>query len=267
MKLSIIFLNTYNARYKEEFFQFLEKNKPDVFCFQEIYSGLESVTTSTGSLVDQYYQMRLKLGEEYYGYHNVRQEDWPYSTYKKHNPWGNAIFVKKGINVCSYFEEFVLGYRNSATKEKDLFSKTLPVGAQSITLLVNEKLLSITNFHGYYAGVGVGKNDTPERLLQSENLIEHLNKLPGSKILGGDFNLNPDTRSIHILEDSGLRNLISDYGITSTRTDKYPEEKRIKNPYADYVFVEEKINVTTFNVDTSFEGSDHAPMFLEINIT
>ena len=264
MKLSIIFLNTYNARYKDEFFKFLDDNRPDVFCFQEIYSGLESVVTSTGSMVDQYYQMRLKLGEEYYGYHNVRQEDWPHSTYKKHNPWGNAIFIKKRLNVCSYFEEYVLGYRNSANKED--FSRTLPVGAQSITLLIAEKLVSITNFHGYYAGVGIGKGDTPERLLQSKNLLEHLEKLPGQKVLGGDFNLDPDTESIAILENSGMQNLIKHYKIGGTRTTKYPEEKRIKNPFADYVFVQNNIKVTHFNVDTDFLGSDHAPMFLEIEV-
>jgi endonuclease/exonuclease/phosphatase family metal-dependent hydrolase len=264
MKLSIIFLNTYNARYKDEFFEFLDKNRPDIFCFKEIYSGLESAVTSSGSMVDQYYQMRLKLGEEYYGYHNVRQEDWPNSTYKKHNPWGNAIFVKKGISVCSYFEEYVLGYRNSADQSN--LSKTLPVGAQSVTVLVNNKLFSITNFHGYYAGVGVGKGDTAERLIQSKNLLEHLDKLPGQKILGGDFNLDPNTKSIQILEEKGLDNLIKKYNIESTRTLKYPEEKRFKNPFADYVFVEDDITVKDFSVDTSFLGSDHAPLFLEIEI-
>ena len=264
MKLSIIFLNTYNARYKDDFFKFLDDNRPDVFCFQEIYSGLESAVTSTGSMVDQYYQMRLVLGEEYYGYHNVRQEDWPNSAYKKHNPWGNAIFVKKGINVCSYFEEYVLGYRNSA--DKDNLSKTLPVGAQSVTLLIDEKLISVTNFHGYYAGVGIGKGDSPERLLQSKKLLEHLEKLPGQKILGGDFNLDPDTESIAIIERSEMQNLIKKYTIQGTRTTKYPEEKRVKNPFADYVFCAADVIVSSFSVDTDFSGSDHAPMFLEIEV-
>jgi endonuclease/exonuclease/phosphatase family metal-dependent hydrolase len=266
MNLSIIFLNTYNARYKEEFFDFLDSNRPDIFCFQEIYSGLESATTSSGSMVDQYYQMRLVLGEEYYGYHNVRQEDWPNSTYKKHNPWGNAIFVKKGISVCSYFEEYVLGYRNSASSDGDKFSTTLPVGAQSITFMIDNKLLSVTNFHGYYAGVGAGKGDTTERILQSENLLEHVKKLPGQKILGGDFNLDPDTESLRILENTTFKNLINDYKIEGTRTLRYPEEKRLKNPYADYVFVEESLKVNSFKVDTDFMGSDHAPLFLEIEI-
>jgi endonuclease/exonuclease/phosphatase family metal-dependent hydrolase len=244
----------------------LAKNRPDIFCFQEIYSGLEAAVTSSGSLVDMYYQLRQRLGEEYFGYHYVRQEDWPNSTYQKHNPWGNAIFLKKNIQVHSYLEEFILGYRNSASIDGDKFSKTLPVGVQSVTLKVNNKTISISNFHGYYAGVGVGKGDTPERLMQSENLLEHLKKLPGQKILGGDFNLDPDTESMRIIEESGLQNLIKKYGIESTRTSRYPQEKRIKHPYADYVFVEESVKVNSFNVDTDFMGSDHAPLFLEIEI-
>jgi exonuclease III len=215
-------------------------------------------------MVDQYYQMRLKLGEEYYGYHNVRQEDWPNSAYKKHNPWGNATFVKKGIQVCSYFEEYMLGYRNSA--DKDNLSKTLPVGAQSVTIIINGKLISVTNVHGYYAGVGVGKGDTPERLVQSAQLVKHLEKLDGQKILGGDFNLNPDTESIAILEASKMTNLISKFQVQSTRTTKYPEEKRKLNPFADYVFVDQSLSINSFSVDTTFEGSDHAPMYLSIDI-
>ncbi len=266
MKLNIIFLNTYNARYKDEFFEFLDAHRPDVFCFQEIYSGLEPAVTSSGSLVDMYYQLRQRLGEEYFGYHYVRQEDWPNSTYQKHNPWGNAIFIKKNIQVHSYLEEFILGHRNSASNDKDKFSMTLPVGAQSVTLKVSDKILSITNFHGYYAGVGVGKGDTPERITQSKNLLEHIKKLPGLKILGGDFNLDPDTESLQILEKVGLHNLIKDYNIKGTRTPRYPQEKRIKNPFADYVFVDEDLKVNSFKVDTDFLGSDHAPLFLEIEI-
>jgi endonuclease/exonuclease/phosphatase family metal-dependent hydrolase len=266
MKLSIIFLNTYNARYKEEFFDFLDANRPDIFCFQEIYSGLEAAVTSSGSLVDMYYQLRQRLGEEYFGYHYVRQEDWPNSTYQKHNPWGNAIFIKKNIQVHSYLEEFILGHRNSASSDRDNFSTTLPVGAQSVTIKVNEKTLSITNFHGYYAGLGVGKGDTPERLIQSENLLEHIKKLPGQKILGGDFNLDPNTKSMEILEKSNLKNLIKEYSIKGTRTQRYPEEKRSTHPFADYVFVEECLRVNSFRVDTDFAGSDHAPLFLEIEI-
>lgn len=266
MKLNIIFLNTYNARYKDQFFEFLDTNRPDIFCFQEIYSGLEAAVTSSGSLVDMYYQLRQRLGEEYFGYHYVRQEDWPNSTYQKHNPWGNAIFIKKDIEVHSYLEEFVLGHRNSASSDGDKFSMTLPVGAQSVTLKANGKTLSITNFHGYYAGAGVGKGDTPERLLQSKNLLEHIKKLPGQKILGGDFNLDPDTKSLQILEGTTLENLIKKYHIEGTRTPRYPEKKRIKNPFADYVFVEEGLSVNSFRVDTDFMGSDHAPLFLEIEI-
>ena len=264
MNLSLIFLNTYNARFKERLFDFIEQNDPDIFCFQEIYSGLEPEVTSTGSVVDQYYQMRILLQDRYFGYHHVRQEDWPDSTYKKSNPWGNAIFVKKGIKIISYFEEYILGYRNSA--DKNNLSKTLPVGAQSISVEIQNNIISVTNFHGYYAGVGVGKEDSIERILQSENLLNHVNKLPGIKILGGDFNLNPNTESIKILENASFENLIKKYNIKTTRTEKYPKEKRDIYPYADYVFTEKGLNVQKFYVDETFEGSDHAPMFLNISI-
>lgn len=263
MKFSITTLNTYNARFKDEYFNFLESQSPDIFCFQEINSGLEPVTTDTGTMIDQYYQTRLRL-PEYYGYHNPRQDDWVGSSYDKARPWGNAVFVKKNIKIVSYREDYMLGFRNSAVPEN--LSRTLPVSTQTIVIEVNGEIYSIVNFHGYYAGPGVGKRDNDERLLQSKNLCDHLTLLPGKRILVGDFNLDPDTESIEILEKYPLRNLVKEYGIKGTRTKEYPEEKRKLHPYADYVFVEDGIHINGFHVDTEFSGSDHAPLFLEIEI-
>lgn len=261
MKFEIISLNTYNARFKDEYFNFLDSHRPDVFCFQEINSGLEPVVTSTGSMIDQYYQTLLRL-PEYYGYHNTRQDDWHMSSYDKARPWGNAIFVKKGIKILSYREDYILGHRNSA--EMKNIEKTLPVSAQTIILEIEGNLYSIVNFHGYYAGTGVGKKDCPERLEQSKALCEHISKLPGKVILLGDFNLDPETESIKILEDFPLDNLITKYKIESTRTHHYPAEKKQKSAFADYAFVGTDVEVLDFSADESFTGSDHAPLFLSI---
>ena len=75
----------------------------------------------------------------------------------------------------------------------------------------------------------------------------------------GDFNLLPDTESIKILESSGLRSLIKEYNITSTRTSFYTKPAK----YADYILVTPGIEVKDFKVLTD-EVSDHSPLFLEI---
>ena len=77
-------------------------------------------------------------------------------------------------------------------------------------------------------------------------------------VMSGDFNLLPDTQSIKKLEDFGLRNLIKEHNITSTRTSLYPKAEK----FADYTLTSKKIIIEDFKVLTD-EVSDHSPLYLE----
>ena len=71
------------------------------------------------------------------------------------------------------------------------------------------------------------------------------------------FNLKPDTESIQIIEN-GMNNLITQYDITSTRSNWYTKEER----FADYIFTSPEIIIKTFEVLPDVV-SDHLPLFLE----
>ena len=79
-------------------------------------------------------------------------------------------------------------------------------------------------------------------------------------MLCGDFNLLPDTESLRMLESAGLRNLVVECGVTSTRTSLYARPE----PFADYVFVSDGIAVRDFHVLPDVV-SDHTPLLLEFD--
>jgi endonuclease/exonuclease/phosphatase family metal-dependent hydrolase len=81
------------------------------------------------------------------------------------------------------------------------------------------KPLTIFNIHGLWNGQG--KDDTPERIIQSQKAIDFITSTSYDVIVIGDFNINPDTKSLLMFENAGLRNLIAEYGITSTHTSLY----------------------------------------------
>jgi len=122
--------------------------------------------------------------------------------------------------------------------------------------------LAICNFHG--RSRPGDKLDTPERLSQSQGLIDCFRSLPLPLILGGDFNLDIHSTSISLLEKAGYKNLITEYAIRTTRNriiwDKYPATPQL---YSDYVFVSPDISVTDFIVPEN-EISDHLPLILRI---
>ena len=82
----------------------------------------------------------------------------------------------------------------------------------------------------------------------------------GPKILCGDFNLHPETKSMKLLEQN-LKNLIVEFGITSTRSKLH---KRT-NKYADYIMVSEEIKINKFEAMDE-NVSDHLPLLLDFRI-
>src|SRR5690606_5072057 len=102
---------------------------------------------------------------------------------------------------------------------------------QRISIKQDDEDLHIFNFHGLWNGSG--KGDSDPRLEQSRKLIEYIQSYEGKKVLCGDFNLSPDTKSLKMVEDIPLRNLVKEYGVTSTRTSFYDKENR----FADYILV------------------------------
>ena len=80
-----------------------------------------------------------------------------------------------------------------------------PRNLQYIHFLKDDKEYTIANVHALWNGMG--KTDTEERLQQSIVIKNYMDSAKGLKVLCGDFNLLPDTKSISILEE-GMRNLI-----------------------------------------------------------
>lgn len=102
------------------------------------------------------------------------------------------------------------------------------------------------------------KTDTDDRLEQSRKICSFISSCSGQVVVMGDFNLNPDTQSLAIAEE-GMRNLVTEFGITSTRTSFYTREGK----YADYALVSPEVYVVDFKVLPD-EVSDHAALWLEI---
>ena len=127
---------------------------------------------------------------------------------------------------------------------------------QYATIETENGLRTIINFHGLWNGLG--KEDSDERLIQSQNIVAFLKTLKNPYVLAGDFNLSPNTISLTMLEDHGMRNMVKEFGIESTRTHLYDKE----NKFADYVLVSGGIEALDFSVLPDVV-SDHSPLYLE----
>lgn len=250
--LTIISLNAWGGRANSELMAFLaEYHDVDVFCFQEVTHGatLEDLPPKDADDPAKNFDLFTSLGEALPGHMGFFRPNFK-------EMYGLAIFVKKDIKILEEGEEWA--HKDGSYIPPDDIGKH----GRNVQFVEIEKLghlYTVMNFHGLWAGPGVGKDDTPDRIAQSQKLISFIEGVSNPCVLVGDFNLNPDTASLKMFEEHGLRNLISEYGITSTRTSLYPRPIRL----ADYAFVSPGITVGDFRVLPD-EVSDHSPLFLEI---
>ena len=243
--MKLITLNSWGGRKKKEIGEFVERHQDtDIFCFQEMYheaEGKETLFLDTTPDLLAYLKERMPA---YNCLYHPHLSDW----------WGLAMFVKKDIEITDSGEVYV--YKKKGWNYKLEVQGHTAKNIQYAILKTPLGERTIVNFHGLWNGQG--KSDSEARLEQSKNITAFLKTLTNPHVLCGDFNLSPETVSIAMLEDAGMRNLIKEFGITSTRTSLYKKENR----YADYIFVSGGVEVLDFSVLPD-EVSDHNPLYLE----
>ena len=234
-----IFLNSWYAKAGRSFYDFIVENSKDtdIFGLSEInpklFSGLRRILPEFNS----FYQKGIFDK-------NMR------------SIYGQAIFVRNGIRF---------DVLNKIDSPRDNYDEPAFGFALCLELGIKSKKLNFVNVHG--KSRPGDKLDTPARIKQSENIIDFLRDKDGSVIVGGDFNLLPDTQSIRMFEESGYRNLIKDFDIEETRNrlswEQFPNKE--KQHFADFCFVSKGIKVKNFEVP-KIEISDHLPLILDFEI-
>ena len=248
--MKVISLNTWGARLSKEFKDFLSTHQDvDIFCFQEVLKGGQGLTKR--SELKSCYEDICKILTDHIGYFSEYGEGGYYCESSKNMDfeYGVACFVKKNLN-----QSFVNGVTLFDPEQKwSDYDGQFAAGA-SLTVRVSDFLL--INVHGLWQGSM--KKDSEARFEQSRRIIDLANKFQGKTIICGDFNLEPETESIKMIENLPMKNLIKEFNVLSTRTSYY--SKDIK--FADYVFVDNGVELIDFRVLPD-EVSDHAPLYVD----
>lgn len=242
--MKLMTLNIWGGRVREPLFEFIKKyHDVDIFCFQELYNK------ATDKMSDDNRVASLNILDELKSLLSNHQSFFSPSI---GSVYGIGVFVKKGISILDTGDVWIYEVKDYAGSGGN-HSRNM----QWLQCGINGITYSIFNVHGLWNGKG--KTDSLDRIEQSSRIKECVDKFSGKKILCGDFNLRPDTKSIEIVSD-GMDNLINKYKIKSTRTSIYSKDEK----FADYVFVSPEVGVKSFEVFED-EVSDHSPLLLEFD--
>ena len=240
--MKLITLNIWGGHVYQPLLDFFKTYEDvDIFCLQEVYHRApEKISKEERFLSLNIFDEIQNLLPNHRGFFRP--------TVK--SVYGVGMFIKKNIEVLA--EGDISIHENPAY---DGVGPEHPRNLQWVECESHGKLYSILNVHGLWNGMG--KTDTPPREAQSLRVKSFLDSLNTPKVLCGDFNLRPDTKSLEIIS-VGLKDLIKEYKITSTRTSLYPKAEK----YADYIFTSPEILIKKFEV-LKDEVSDHAALFVD----
>lgn len=267
--MKLISLNTYGGFFFEPLMDFikLQSQDTDIFCFQELLDTPDNIKHTTNFRANFFSEISKALPEHTGIFVPVQPGFTPSGDTKDNVNFGLGMFIKNKFNIQNTGDFFIVGNEKSYTVGN---LQSLPFKIQHTQLLIGKKLLTVCNAHG--TAWPINKLDSDERLEQSKKIISFLNSQPGEKIITGDFNLFPETKSIKMFENSNFHNLIKDYNIKSTRgtliKQLHPEYANTPagfQEFADYTFVSAGIKPNNYSVP-DLPISDHLPLILEFSI-
>jgi endonuclease/exonuclease/phosphatase family metal-dependent hydrolase len=229
--MKILFLNTWGGTMHDDLTHFIREHSTDtdIFCFQEAH---EKTIAICDSLLANYTKV------------------FAHKPLLNGQGFSQAIYLRKDITILS---------------SQTLLNEYPDCGFCLYTnLQYHGEEIHLCNVHGIpHPG---DKLDTTMRIRQSSDIIDSLQDKQGLKIIGGDFNLLPNTRSIRIFEENNYRNLIEEHVIDTTRNALAWKNYPTKQYYADYIFTNKDVLITDFSVLKN-EISDHLPMIITCVIT
>lgn len=252
--MKLVQLNVWFGKRYKQLDSFIARQMADtkLFCFQEMLdfkegADLSGIPGGEGGVPNLYERISKRLD----GFNGVLGE--PYSNFGE----SLAIFSSKDVKVEDH-GEIVL----CEPKEMSIAGRPYWVGSRLlyITFSLNGRRINVATVHGLWTNKVVDKVDTPERIRQSELILDFMKRKNNLTVICGDFNLRPDIKSVELLE-TRTRNLIKEYNVQTTRNEfTKPDAGR----FADYVFISPELRVNGFEVPYE-TVSDHLPLIVDFD--
>ncbi|MAZ56353.1 hypothetical protein CL653_01005 [bacterium] len=240
--MKILQLNTWGGRLGSKIKEVINREQPDIVCFQEAIK----VEGGSGFVFDELSEIQEDTGFE----HCYFSASFGWKLMKREAQSGLATMSKlpfshtdNAFTRLEYITDFDI-------LDTDYNVRSL----QHVTVDYDGKQVHVLNHHGHH--VPNHKDGDEETMRQCQMIVDYLDKLDGQIVLCGDFNLKPDSKSLGLI-NAKLLNHAKERGVLTTRT-----PLTHKTEVCDYIFTSSDIEVKDFQVLDDI-ASDHKALTLE----
>lgn len=173
--------------------------------------------------------------------------------------WGLATYVRATLPVIGQSQGFV--HKTFSADGYGAHPRSRSAHALRLYDAEKERVVSLAHMHGLRDLRG--KMDTPERRAQAQRLLDLVRSTaePGDlTVICGDFNVEPGSETLTLMEEAGFTELVTGGGHAGTRSAHYKKPGR----FADYMLINQPGAVQGFEIVRDPEVSDHCPLVLTI---
>jgi endonuclease/exonuclease/phosphatase family metal-dependent hydrolase len=264
--MQIMCLNGWGGKLHDALLPFIAASAPDVLCLQEVVhspgTAKDWLTYRDGDHVlpqraDFFGDVCNALPDHVATFCPAAQGLLWDGEVSIPSQWGLATFVHRSYPVIGQVQGFV--HKDYSPHGYGEHPRSRSAHGVRLYDTGNRRTVTVTHMHGLRDLHG--KMDTTERDLQARALSEMsqtLSKAGDLRVVCGDFNVEPDGRTLDILQASGMVELVTTRGFTGTRSSHY----RKPGKFADYMLISEASAVKDFQVIHEPEVSDHCPLIL-----
>lgn len=243
--MRLLQLNAWSIRLVTRIEDMIAKESPDIITLQEVFESDSDLW-----LFPTLKRFVNKVGFNYYFFSPVHGLE----LIGRPAEFGNAIISNITINHRQTIFTH-LQYNNSFHYKKDDYNIR---NFQHITIKDSgSRTVHVINHHGYH--IPDHKRGNELTLEACRLLVNYAVNLQGPVVIAGDFNLEPDSESLNLINHT-FRNLTKEYSLTTTRTNLTH-----KTEVCDYIFVNDLIKVNDFYI-SSVIASDHCGLLLDFEV-
>lgn len=242
--MKLIQLNAWNGRIVKPLLKFLEKERADILCLQEVID-----TPGKAGLFANLDDIQSVSGLE----HRFFSPVFSFNFMNRTASYGNCILSRYEIT-----ENHTLFTHAEFQESYDILEHgNNNRNLQHAVLRVDGKRLNVVNHHAYV--VHGDKRGNAVTLEQMKLVGGYIDKLSGLLVLTGDFNLTPESESLAEI-NRRLTNLSqkAKLATTSSPLSDRPEVR-------DYIFVNDQIAVRKFSASEKIV-SDHKALIVEFDL-
>lgn len=251
--MKLMQLNIWQGRLLRQVLDFLEQEKPDILCMQEVYSS------EINSINLDFLGSFERIKEIFPGYHGYFSANYDFPVFGQKISYGNGLISRypilqpETVYTSGEFRSFCLA-GEYIEKEVNDFAYNV----QKVTLQMSEaKSFCLLNHHGYWLPNRMGSEVSVQKMEKVAGIIK---ESPRPLIFVGDLNVVAESPAMQPIR-AILRDLTQEYGLHTTLS----ELGKVKNVACDHVSISEGVQVKHFAARNSLE-SDHKALVLDFDL-